>query len=145
MKHAEAWCLMTYTSEDLTICERLWNSRDGVTPFIINSRDNKHQLKHNPRVEPDQLNPFHMPEEGDRIFIDLTWPRAKEVAAYAMERFKKQGTPLPDGQTEWEVENSVALDIYRDGNAPHIIVVDAELAGHYRNVVRQLTPKTRFA
>lgn len=31
--HAEAFCLMWYKCESCPHCERIWNSRDGVTPF----------------------------------------------------------------------------------------------------------------
>jgi hypothetical protein len=33
--HGEAYCLMTYVCKDCARKERLWNSRDGVTPFGI--------------------------------------------------------------------------------------------------------------
>lgn len=32
-QHAEAFCLMWYKCRDCPHCERIWNSRDGVTPF----------------------------------------------------------------------------------------------------------------
>ena len=35
-KHAEAFCLMKYRCEKCGQAEVVWNSRDGVTPFIIN-------------------------------------------------------------------------------------------------------------
>ena len=31
--HKEAFCLMTYRCKDCGFEERIWNSRDGVTPF----------------------------------------------------------------------------------------------------------------
>lgn len=31
--HAEAFCLMWYQCKDCGAKERIWNSRDGVTPF----------------------------------------------------------------------------------------------------------------
>lgn len=34
-KHAEAYCLMKYKCEKCGKTEILWNSRDGVTPFMI--------------------------------------------------------------------------------------------------------------
>lgn len=33
--HAEAFCLMQYETDDGTDGEVVWNSRDGVTPFVI--------------------------------------------------------------------------------------------------------------
>lgn len=34
-KHAEAFCLMHYQCKDCGHLERIWNSRDGVTPFSM--------------------------------------------------------------------------------------------------------------
>ena len=37
--HAEAFCIMKYHCEKCGKEELLWNSRDGVTPFIIGCSD----------------------------------------------------------------------------------------------------------
>lgn len=46
-KHAEAFRLMTYRSEGRTEVLRIWNSRDGVTPFIchVNGLKFTHDIK----------------------------------------------------------------------------------------------------
>lgn len=40
-QHNEAFCLMQYDADDATESEVIWNSRDGVTPFIITLRSGK--------------------------------------------------------------------------------------------------------
>lgn len=62
---------MRYESDDHTVVEYLWNSRDGVTPFIITAKDGKTQLSHT-NWKQDERRPNHKPMPGDRIFVDLT-------------------------------------------------------------------------
>lgn len=45
-KHSEAFHLMQYQNERTGEIEWVWNSRDGVTPFIIHSRDGKDSMQH---------------------------------------------------------------------------------------------------
>lgn len=85
---------MTYATDDGKIVERIWNSRDGVTPFIVMTRDGSKQMTH---VEwnRDEYRPDHVPQNGDRIFADMT----REVArAYAVKRVERDwehaGYPL---------------------------------------------------
>jgi hypothetical protein len=44
--HVEAFCLMTYETKDGSVTERIWNSRDGVTPFVVYTRDGKTEMQH---------------------------------------------------------------------------------------------------
>lgn len=84
--HKEAFCLMTYRADDGSKEEEvIWNSRDGVTPFVITLRSGKearHVDWHLDRCVPD-----HMPPLGSRIFVDLTAPRARELARRNAERY----------------------------------------------------------
>jgi hypothetical protein len=78
-KHSEAFCVMTYRSDDGTESEQLWNSRDGVTPFVISLRSGK-QATHvdwqaDIRMPEDWKPPFDM-----RYFADLTPERAVIIA-----------------------------------------------------------------
>ena len=45
-KHAEAYCLMKYKCEKCRKTEILWNSRDGVTPFMINCEKCDGHMQH---------------------------------------------------------------------------------------------------
>lgn len=48
--------------------EWLWNSRDGVTPFVIPSADGSVRMKHVDFFR-DVRAPFHVPPEGSRVFV----------------------------------------------------------------------------
>ena len=37
-QHKEAYCIMFYKCDKCHAVERFWNSRDGVTPFIVLAR-----------------------------------------------------------------------------------------------------------
>jgi len=83
-RHGEAFCLMTYRADDRHLEEVIWNSRDGVTPFVVNMKDGSpgtHVDWRNDRCVPD-----HKPAVGDRIFVDLTEQRAHEIAAQQARR-----------------------------------------------------------
>lgn len=71
--HAEAFCLMYYQCEKCYIVELIWNSRDGVTPFIINCVACGGAMRHE-NWHLDKYLPDYVPQPGQRYFIDLTWP-----------------------------------------------------------------------
>lgn len=77
-QHKEAFALMKYRADDHHLEEVLWNSRDGVTPFVLSMKDGSPGTHIDWRS--DQYAPDHMPQVGDRIFIDLTVARAHEIA-----------------------------------------------------------------
>ena len=83
--HREAFCLMRYATDDMTVEEILWNSRDGVTPFVIMSRDKQHELTHVDFFL-DERNALYVPPVGSRIFVDLTPEKALEYATTQVER-----------------------------------------------------------
>jgi hypothetical protein len=78
-QHAEAFCVMTYRSDDGTEDEEVWNSRDGVTPFVITLRSGKQATHVNWRS--DVHRPDFIPPPGSRVFIDMTDSRAREITA----------------------------------------------------------------
>lgn len=69
-KHKEAFCLMQYRDRVTGKIEVLWNSRDGVTPFIITSRDGNEAQHVN--WQNDQCIPNYVPKPGMRIFVDAS-------------------------------------------------------------------------
>lgn len=74
-RSAEAYCLMLYR-DTAGNEEWIWNSRDGVTPFGVRSRQGLDAT----HVEfgRDRFEPLHEPKLGDRIFVNLTMDRARE-------------------------------------------------------------------
>jgi len=94
-RHAEAFCLMTYRSADGTEEEQLWNSRDGVTPFVIELRSGK--MAQHVDWNRDRRIPDYVPPVGSRIFVDLTPERAREHAAVMVEEYwEHPETPMCD-------------------------------------------------
>jgi hypothetical protein len=80
-KHREAFCLMTYRSDDGSTEEVLWNSRDGVTPFMLKSRDGK--MMQHVDWRSDQCFPDFKPPSGMRMFVDAT----RELVTLELEKY----------------------------------------------------------
>ena len=88
--HPEAFCLMRYQDEKTNEIEVLWNSRDGVTPFCIQSRDGKTMMRH-VEWQSDFCWQEFKPWPGMRIFVDLTPAKAEEYAARRVENNWNRG------------------------------------------------------
>lgn len=116
----EAFNLMKYACEEghhLTI----WNSRDGVTPFIICCPvegcgfDSRHV-----DWDSDVYAPSHVPKTGDYVFVDLTI----EIARAG--RFKYVETYWDDQMKEMYGSKKVAVERLANGDlgsfahAPHL-------------------------
>ena len=83
--HAEAFCRMQYRDEVTGEIEWIWNSRDGVTPFSIPSRQGN-EARHVSWHE-DRYLPHFVPQVGSRIFVDMTEGRAREINQKNVERW----------------------------------------------------------
>ena len=70
-KHKEAYCLMLYVSEDGLEREILWNSRDGVTPFCITTRDGTKTMNHTDWHLDRYVSNF-IPLDGMRVFVTIS-------------------------------------------------------------------------
>lgn len=77
--HGEAFMLMRYRSDDGTELETVWNSRDGVTPFIISLPSGK-QATHVEWSRDEYTGPNYQPEPGTRMFVDTTPEQARADA-----------------------------------------------------------------
>lgn len=71
-QHAEAFCVMSYRCENCLKVEWLWNSRDGVTPYIIISACCEKATAPHVNFHRDQYAPGHQPHAGQRVFVDQT-------------------------------------------------------------------------
>ncbi|WP_157382583.1 hypothetical protein [Burkholderia ubonensis] len=83
--HAEAHALMWYACE----CghrERIWNSRDGITPFVIPCPSCGSATLYHVAFDRDVATPDHRPHDGQRVFVDMTREQAEGIA----ERFLAQ-------------------------------------------------------
>lgn len=136
-KHAEAWALMNYRAQDGGDRERIWNSRDGVTFFIVRTRDGMQQLGH-VDFHSDICDPAHVPDVGDLIFVDATIEdfvggiARNLVAAFASEQGAiDQLDPRHDDGTLMTfrqlVDHEAQTELTRHGEPPpHLVVVTKE-------------------
>lgn len=124
-RHGEAFMLMKYQADDGSESEIVWNSRDGVTPFVITLRSGK-QARH---VEwrNDVYHPEHKPVPGDRIFVDLTMARAEELALANARRYFEDAELAAIARERWatpeEMAKEMAVEAFGDGHAPDLIEV----------------------
>jgi hypothetical protein len=115
---------MQYQDEVTGEIEYLWNSRDGVTPFTITSKDGNSAQHVN--WEQDLYEPLHMPRIGDRVFVDLTLEHARVYRTRDVERFWDNGEfKMSNSYSSKEeaIEELAESDVKTEGS-PHLIVVD---------------------
>lgn len=121
--HCEAFCLMLYRTDDGSEEEWIWNSRDGVTPYSVLTRDKKKEMRH-VEFHRDRCVPDHVPQPGDRIFVDMTLEKARAIARERVAHHWNAGR-YPMSQmwaTPEEAVEALAKDFARPG-APHLMVV----------------------
>lgn len=116
-KHGEAYALMRYLSDDGTEEEIIWNSRDGVTPFVITLRSGK-VAKH-VNWSGDFPFPNYQPPLGSRMFVDLTEESARSKAAEYLERNRNY---VPENVSEEELIEMLVKDWMKPG-APDLVEV----------------------
>ena len=69
-QHEEAFCLMRYHCGGCAYEEVFWNSRDGVTPFVVRCPECGRDMQH-VNWQSDERRLDHIPEKGQGVFIDL--------------------------------------------------------------------------
>lgn len=131
-KHREAFCLMKYMTDDKTEKEFLWNSRDGVTPFVIHSATSGKKMMH-VEWQNDLYAPNHRPKAGDRIFVDCLPEHIRDQAVAYVEKhwdaedldglgLQMKSHPFFEGHDkQWAAEHFIQ-DWTKPGS-PHILVV----------------------
>jgi hypothetical protein len=114
-QHTEAFCLMWYACP----CghrERVWNSRDGVTPFGFACPSCKEPKLQHVDWSRDEYAPQYQPAAGQRIWIDLSRDRARAIAQRTIDQVaRKQAVP------EHDMERIVDA-VYNGGNAPDLVI-----------------------
>jgi len=119
----EAFCLMEYASKDGREIEYIWNSRDGVTPFIVMSRRGT-ELSHAHWSRDRRIVDF-VPQPGSRLFVDVTEERAREVMTQRVERgWDDRAYPMKDQfESKDDAIDQLTADMWRPGE-PDIKVVE---------------------
>lgn len=122
-KHAEAYCLMTYACTNIKCnhLEKIWNSRDGVTPFGCQCPScGQATLMHYVRgfIADPQEN--YKLNHGQKFWRNMHAHEAIDILNSMIAQIKKQGGPITDEQISSvkktrleEVKNGIPfLDIY---------------------------------
>lgn len=112
-KHGEAFALMLYQGQTSGRTVTIWNSRDGVTPFMVDIDGEIYQHVH---WELDTPAPQHTLRPGDYYFrdtsqedavkaatmvVDLRWPkltgnkRARRIDELVPQMLTQGGSPTP--------------------------------------------------
>lgn len=86
-QHGEAFCHMRYGTEDGRTWMTVWNSRDGVTPFGMKHPRTGDDITHLPPWSADVFDPFHVPDVGAYVWIDLNPERAMQLAMRNVEHW----------------------------------------------------------
>ena len=102
-EHREAFCLMWYACGSCKHRERIWNSRDGVTPFGTTcpscGAGMTHVEWHN-----DTPSPHHKPIPGQRFWRDGTPDEAEAIMRRRIEKAKG---------TRWEADPETAAKLIK--------------------------------
>lgn len=124
--HPEAFRLMPYRCETCGNLEQIWNSRDGVTPFMTNCpiEGCDGLTKHVFPREVGRPEPFSetLPGEADRVFVSMTREDCEKVAADRVEQMKQQGRDPSELTTEHLVHMIDRL--YAGGTQPMAVSVE---------------------
>jgi uncharacterized C2H2 Zn-finger protein len=96
-KHAEAFCLMNYRCQVCNFSEVIWNSRDGVTPFILKCPRCGELRQQHDQWHKDVRFPGYNPKPGQRVFIDLTPEKYSEFIKKRIDSLWESGKyPMKD-------------------------------------------------
>lgn len=115
--HKEAYCLMWYQSKGGHKI-RIWNSRDGVTPFIIYICGQEYQ---HVMWQLDDCQPGYKLSGGDLYFRDFTEDEAKFFAKRRLDSCKGTAYEVPENSEHYERTLSAIIeDIYKDGKSPKL-------------------------
>lgn len=93
--HKEAFALMWYFCGECHHRERFWNSRDGVTPFIIDCPSCGGELLH-VHWNQDEASPGHKLRKWQRYFRDGTPDEAAAIVRRRIERMRDTHPLTPE-------------------------------------------------
>lgn len=94
-KHKEAFALMWYACEKCRHRERIWNSRDGVTPFGCQCPSCGETMYH-VDWHLDEANPSHKPRRWQRFFRDGTPEEAERIMRRRIEMLRDRFPVTPE-------------------------------------------------
>lgn len=131
--HSEAYCLMIYRSDDLTQEEVIWNSRDGVTPFVITIGADElgiaRQATHNLWSEDTTCTRVMADALGVRRFVDMTEALARPRAAeYVDGQWDNERIPMSVSFPDKATAIQAMVDSWLESPGSPVLVTAAEHA-----------------
>ena len=133
--HKEAFCLMLYVCQECGHKELLWNSRDGVTPFSLTCVKCLVPCKaYHKHWEQDRRLPDFKPEDGMRIFVDLTPERARHHAEEVVAKYwEADNRPMSADYSDKQTAIKLVMEgMMQNKGAPDIIIAKRD-SSHERN------------
>jgi hypothetical protein len=127
--HNEAFCLMKYATKDGAEVEWIWNSRDGVTPFVVHSRSGQ-EMSH-VQWQFDRRLPNYEPLAGERVFVDVS-PGYAELLAHQRvdEWWEHPEYPMSRAyEDKGEAVRAMTAEYLGDGDRPTLIEAAEWLKG----------------
>lgn len=100
LKCRDSYQLMEYTCDKCGTVERIWNGRDGVSPFMIKCARCGGTMQHT-NWNKDRCVPDYKPPKDSRYFSDFTRERAAEAAKKRVEIFAGTEFELKPGTPEY--------------------------------------------
>lgn len=136
--HAEAFMVMRYEGAGGRR-EWIWNSRDGITPFCVQSADGQVDLQHG-NWHLDRYDPFHVPAIGSRIFVDMTEEIARPRAvAYVDRHWDDDEMPMSSHPMFASLGKTGAVEHFVKewvadwgGHSPCVVVVSEALHAQFK-------------
>lgn len=125
-QYGEAFKLMLYQGQDSQRIVDIWNSRNGVTPFMVHIDGEKYQHVH---FHLDRRAREHRLRPGDYFFRDITEDEAARLAARRVDHFepdlgdRERAQMIAELTPEFYRHSSGAAHPYLD-REPFIQVVD---------------------
>jgi hypothetical protein len=140
-RHAEAYCHMRYLADDGTAAVVIWNSRDGVTPFVVTLPDTDNKQGTHVQWDLDHPQPDYVPDVGEWVFVDLTPDAARAYAERNARRYWDD--PSVDARAAYASVDDLAETLtasYLDmPGAPDLVQVDEPMRRRFlaRRVARR--------
>lgn len=98
--HVEAFCLMWYQCRDCQHLERIWNSRDGVTPFGLSCPSCGGDGLRHFAFELDEYAPQHQLANYQRFWRDGTPSEAEAIMRRRIESTRPKYPCTPEREAE---------------------------------------------
>ena len=128
-QHKEAFALMWYGC-DCGHRERIWNSRDGVTPFGTACPSCGQVSLHHVDWHLDVRSPDYALLKGQRFWRDGTADEAVAVIERRIERFASSGHPIPADVAESLLADASTLSAEWRRGWPRLDRFEGEEASH---------------